>query len=182
MGLKTSALAAILTITGGVWLAGFGTAVAQPATTHEIPQSQFVEHQDNLEHLQRLSGRPGALGMLAVKAHALFKQLDAREAEYVMPPLSLLPALADGKVTPDMRWALDMADRVKADREVIFQEQSQLIGVLNELQMAGQRAHDAEAIDFAKSAATDTLTDEEILEPTVLVIGDLLRARLAIGH
>jgi hypothetical protein len=71
---------------------------------------------------------------------------------------------------------------VKADREVIFQEQSQLIGVLNELQMAGQRAHDAEAIDFAKSAATDTLTDEEILEPTVLVIGDLLRARLAIGH
>ena len=42
----------------------------------------------------------------------------------------------------------------------------------------GLRAHDREATEFAKSAAADSLNDLEILEPTVIMIGDYLRAKL----
>jgi hypothetical protein len=159
-----------------------GKALAQAAGVHEIPQSQFVEHQENLDRLASLSGRPGQVGAIARKAAALFKKHSAREAEYIMPPLTLLPYIVDGKVTPDMQWALAMTDRVRTDRELIFNEHNEMIEVLNELRFAGQQAHDAEAVDFAKGAATDALNDVEILEPTVLLIGDILHAKLGASH
>ncbi len=183
MRLKASTNIVIALAFATAGLSTYGAANAQPAAvTHEIPQSQTVEHADNLEHLTALTSHRGKVGEIAKKAVALFKQHDAREAEYIMPPLSLLPYLVDGKVTPDMKWALEMADRVRADREVIFEEHTKMIAVLNDLQLAGQQAHDAEAIDFAKSAATDALNDVEIMEPTAILIGDVLRAKLGAAH
>jgi hypothetical protein len=177
----SSTLLAVLALSGATCF-GSGGAMAQGPSPHEIPQSQIIEHEDNLEHLATLAGRPGPVGEIARRAVLLFKQHNAREREYILPPLTLLPYIVDGKVTPDMQWALDMTDRVKADREVIFDEHARMIEVLNELQFAGQQAHDAEAVEFAKGAAVDALNDSEILEPTVVLIGDVLRARLAPSH
>jgi len=163
-----------------------GAAQAQPGQAaeapREIPQSQVIEHQENLERLAALAARPGQVGVIARRAIALYKQHNAREVEYILPPLVLLPYIADGKVTPDMAWALAMTDRVKADREVIFDEHTKVIAVLNELQYAGLREHDHEAVEFAHGAATDALNDVEILEPTVVMIGDVLHARLTPGR
>ena len=39
-----------------------------------------------------------------------------------------------------------------------------------------------DAIEFARSAAGDSLNDIEVLEPTVLLIGDYLRSRLPTAH
>ena len=178
----SSTLLAILALSGAACLGTAGSATAQGPSPHEIPQSQIIEHEENLEHLATLATRPGPVGEVARRAVILFKQHNAREREYILPPLTLLPYLADGTVTPDMRWALDMTDRVRADREVIFDEHARMIEILNELQFVGQQAHDTEAVEFAKGAAVDALNDSEILEPTVMVIGDVLRARLAPTH
>ena len=166
--------------------AAAGAAQAQPGPAatapREIPQSQVIEHQENLERLTALAAHPGQVGVVARRAIALYKQHNAREVEYILPPLVLLPYIADGKVTPDMAWALAMTDRVKADREQIFDEHTRVIAVLNDLQFAGQRAHDHEAVEFARGAATDALNDVEILEPTVVMIGDVLHAKLTPGQ
>jgi hypothetical protein len=170
-----------LAVTALTTLAGLAQAQSAPAA-HEIPQSQRSEHMENLQRLQGMAARPGKVGEIAKRAVALFKEHDARESDYIMPPLTLLPVLADGKVTPDMQWAVDMSDRVKADREVIFQEHTRMIDVLNQLRAAGEQAHDAEAVDFAQGAAIDALNDVEILEPTAVMIGDYIRAKLAAAH
>ena len=54
-----------------------------------------------------------------------------------MPPLTLLPNLADGKVTPDMAWALAMTDRVKAERDQIFEEHTRMTDALNDAGRSG---------------------------------------------
>lgn len=155
------------------------TAVsAVRAQPHEIPQSIAVEHAETLDRLAILAKRKGPVGVEARKATDLFQRHVARETEYILPPLTLLPVLADGKVTPDMAWALAMADRVKADREQIFEEHAKVTDAMNALRLAGQKAHDKEAVEFAEAAATDSMNDIELLEPTVMVIGDYLRARL----
>lgn len=151
---------------------------APPAAAREIPQSLRLEHAETLERLAALARRNGAVGATSRKALELFQRHIAREQEYILPPLTLLPLLADGNVTPDMRWALDMADRVKAEREQIFQEHTQLTDALNAIVEAAQRAHDAGALAFAQAAAADSLNDIELLEPTVLLIGDYLRGKL----
>jgi cytochrome c556 len=165
-----------------------GAAAAQPAPPapaaqdHPIPQSLLLEHQETMDRLAVLSQRPGKVGEVARQAMSLFKQHTEREQAYILPPLALLPDLADGNITPDMRWAMDMADKVKADREVIFQEHAAVTDAMNALMMAGQDAHDQEAVDFAQAAATDSLNDIELLEPTVVMIGGVLHAKLDPGH
>jgi hypothetical protein len=92
--------------------------------------------------------------------------------------LKLLPLLADGKVTPDMAWALTMTDRVRTEREELFQEHMRITETLNDLVAAATRARDADAKEFAESAAADSLIDLEILEPTLMLINDTLRSKL----
>lgn len=159
--------------------AGFaGIAAAQPAATNMLPQSIQIEHKETLEQLTRLSRKPGPVGVQAGKVLVLLKRHIDREREYILPPLRLLPQLADGKVTPDMAWALTMTDRVRAEREELFQEHMRITETLNDLVTAATRANDAAAKGFAQSAAADALVDLEILQPTLMLINDTLRSKL----
>ena len=176
----TSSLAALVF---GAWLGCHGGAAAQPAAPpHEIPQSLQVEHQDTIDRLTILTRHGGAVGVEARKSLALFKSHIAREQAFILPPLTLLPELADGKVTPDMKWALAMTDRVKAEREQIAREHEQITDAMNALAAAARTAHDKVAQEFAEAAVGDSLNDSELLEPMVVVIGDYLRAKLPAGQ
>lgn len=167
-------------LAGAALLCLAGAARGEPAApaVHPIPPSLAAEHAETIARLQTLSQRPGQVGVVARQALALYRQHEARESAYILPPLTLLPDLANGKATPDMAWALAMTDKVKAERAEIFAEHTKVTDIANALLAAGERAHDAEAIEFAKAAVADSLNDIEILEPTVVLIGDYLRARL----
>jgi len=156
-----------------------GPASAQPAPqARDIPQSLMVEHQETLARLAKLVERPPPVGPQARKVLELYKQHTAREQAFILPPLTLLLPMSEGKVTPDMRWAIPMTDRVRAEQEQIYVEHATMIDELNLLLEAARTANDADGIDFAQTAAADSLNDLELLVPMVLVIGDYLHARL----
>jgi hypothetical protein len=153
-------------------------AAQQTSHAGDIPQSLRLEHENTLQQLNAFARRHGPVGAEAQKALSLFKQHIKREEDYILPPLTLLPALADGKITTDMKWAIEMADRVKADREEIFREHTQITDAMNRLAAAAERAKDTAALDFARGAVADSLNDIELVEPTAIVISEYLRARL----
>jgi len=153
-------------------------APAAAQVSPQVPQAILLSHASMLAELTALTHHRGTVGAIATKALPMVETHFKREQEYIMPPLSLAHTLAEGKISPDMRWAITMADRIKANREVIFQEHTQITEVMNELLAAAQRAHDATAEEFARSAVEDSLEDMEVAEPTAIVIGDYLRLRL----
>lgn len=155
------------------------SAVAQ-TTPHagDIPQSLRLEHENTLRELDALSRHRGAVGIEAGKALALFKQHLQREEAFILPPLTLLPELADGKVTPDMKWAIAMADRVKAERDLTYQQHTKITDAMNALADAARKAHDTAALNFAQGAVADSLNDMELEEPMSIVIGDYLKSKL----
>ena len=178
-------LLGLMAFAAATWVVPSYVARSQPApapVAHPLPQSLINEHQETVERLSVLTKRPGQVGVEARKALAIFKRHIAREQEFILPPLTLLPLLADGKVTADMAWAIAMADRVRAEQEQIFQEHTEVTDVLNGLVVAATKAHDSDAKEFAEAAAGDSLNDVEILEPTVLLIGDYLRGKLPAAH
>jgi hypothetical protein len=150
-------------------------AVAQP---HDIPQSIRLQHEEDIAALTELAKRPAPVGPAAKTALDLLKRHHQREEDYILPPLTLLPQIADGKVTPDMKWAITMADQVKANREEIFQEHAQITDAMNALLLAAERAHNTAAAEFARGAVADSLSDMELDEPMTIVIGDYLRSKL----
>jgi hypothetical protein len=149
-----------------------------PPSPRDIPQSIRLEHENTIEQLTRLSRKHGAVGIEASKALGLFKTHLQREQEFILPPLSLLLQLADGKVSPDMKWAIAMADRVKSERELTFQQHTQITDAMNALAQAARKAHDREALEFAQGAVADSLNDVELLEPMSIVVGEYLKAKL----
>jgi hypothetical protein len=151
-------------------------AVAQQP--RDIPQSIRLQHQEDEAALTELSRKPAPVGPAAKAALDLIKRHHQREGEYILPPLTLLPQIADGKLTPDMKWAIAMADQVKANREEIFQEHAQITDAMNVLLQAAERAHNTAAAEFARGAVADSLADMELQEPMTIVIGDYLRSKL----
>ena len=87
------------------------------ANHHELPASVQLGHEETLRELGvTSSGGREPVGAAA----AVLKQHMARENRN--PPLTLLPELAEGKVSPDMARAMAMTDRTNATREEIFEE------------------------------------------------------------
>ncbi len=177
---SVSSVTTAIIFVAAIGLTGAAGIAAAQTSSHvgDIPQSLRVEHDNTLTQLTRLSHKHGPVGVEARKALVLFKKHLLREEEFILPPLTLLSALADGKITPDMKWAIAMSDRVKAEREETFLEHTRITDALNTLAAAARTAHDQEALDFAQGAAAESLNDIEITEPTSIVIGDYLRARL----
>jgi hypothetical protein len=180
---RSSAILALLVCTAAAWAAPSRVALAQATlptpSPHEIPQSLRLEHEENVAQLTLLATHKGPVGVAARNAMAMYKRHVAREDEYIFPPLTLLPLLVDGHVRPDMAWAVEMADRIKADREVIFQEHTQITDAMNNILEAANKAHDKAAADFASAAVADSLNDAELQEPMSLLIGDFIRMKLA---
>nr|WP_294529374.1 hypothetical protein [uncultured Rhodopila sp.] len=181
---RSPTVVGIVALAAVSWLMPAGAAFAQaaPAATHPIPQAMRIEQKETIEQLTILAAKPAPVGPAAKDALALIQKHYAREREFILPPLTLLPLIADGKVTPDMAWALPMTDRVRAEREQIFDEHAETTEALNVLLVAAVEANDNDAKEFAESAAGDSLTDLEILEPAILMIGDTLRAKLPAAH
>ena len=141
-----------------------GSASAQQAPqARDIPQSLTVEHEETLARLTKLAERPPPVGPQARKVLELYKEHTEREQAFILPPLTL---------------AIPMTDRVRAEQEKIYVEHATMIDELNLLLEAARTANDADAIDFAQTAAADSLNDMELLVPMVLVIGDYLHAKL----
>jgi hypothetical protein len=167
-------------ILAAVLVCGLSGGVAAQTAPHagDIPQSLRVEHEDTLQQLTELSRKSGPVGVEARKALSLFKEHLQREEEFILPPLTLLSQLADGKVSQDMRWAIAMSDRVKAEREKTYQQHTAITDAMNALATAARKAHDTAALNFAQAAVADSLTDLELIEPMSIVIGDYLKAKL----
>ena len=175
---KMVAVTALLSALVG---AGFGSVSAraqQARAEHPIPWSIQLDHQEMIQRLTALSREQPPVGPAAQQALELLQAHVKREEEFILPPLALLPQLADGKITPDMRWAVAMADRVKAEREEIFHEHTMITDAMNNLAAAADHAQNAEALDFARAAVADSLSDMELMEPMTVVIGDYIRAKL----
>jgi hypothetical protein len=182
-------LLTMMAFTAAAWMAASlvapgSEAMGQPApaSTHPIPQSLSVGHRETIEQLTMLAHKKGPVGAAASHVLEVLKRHIAREVEFILPPLILLPRLAAGQVTPDMAWALPMTDRVRAEEEEIFEEHTKVTDALNELVAAASKANDQEAKEYAESIAADSLNDMEIIQPTLLLIGDILRSKLPAAH
>jgi hypothetical protein len=145
-----------------------------------IPHSLQVEHQElhaDLEKAIASGGETGAAAKEVAKAlHAHFES----EEKYALPPLGLLPALAEGRISAEMTQVLEMTDTLKAELPRMLEEHKAIVAALQKLIKAASQEKKMEHIHFAEKLTLHARNEEEVSYPTAILIGDYVKLKLGV--
>jgi hypothetical protein len=159
-------------------LGPFAVVRAEEQTSWNAPQSIRLQREQIVNRLASFAKRKGAVGASASKALAVLQEHYAKEAAFVLPPLSLLPRIANDEASRDMAPAIAMADRTRAALPEFHNDHIQITSLMNELIEAGKNTRDDELVRLATRIAAQSLNDIEVVQPTTIMIGNYLRQRL----
>lgn len=145
----------------------------------QIPKPLRAEHAELHADLVRARKVKGRIGEAARAVATLLHPHFVAEEEYALPPLGLLRALADGPATPEMKDVLPMTDRLKVDLPKILAEHAAIVGALRKLAAAAKRERKPEWARFTEKLVLHAKTEEEVLYPAAILVGESVRHGLA---
>ena len=145
----------------------------------KIPQSVEVEHEELHGELVKAMKMPGRVGEAARTVATFLHQHFVHEEEFALPPLGLLAPLAEGKVTPEMRQVLALTDKLKAELRQMLAEHQAIVGALKRLVVAAEADGKPEVARFAEKLILHAQTEEEVMYPAAILIGEYVKIRLA---
>jgi hypothetical protein len=145
----------------------------------KIPASIRFEHESLHRELADVSLETGRVGEAARTLAQLMHPHFLREDEYAMPPLGLLAQLARNEVSLDMAEALPLIARLKEELPLMIEEHRAIKGALVQLETVAGEEGKTEIVDFAQRLALHARTEEEILYPAAILVGEILKQRLA---
>ncbi|HUL71771.1 MAG TPA: hemerythrin domain-containing protein [Vicinamibacterales bacterium] len=149
-----------------------------PSLVSQIPPSLQAEHAELSADLGRLADEPGQVGAAAREVLALLGPHQAREEQFVFPPLGVLLPLCDGRITPDMGPVLALARQLKSLMPRMLEEHIAIVGALQTLADTAREVGRPDAALLAHQIIAHAQFEEEVLYPAAIVIGEYLATRL----
>lgn len=144
----------------------------------QIPQPLKVEHEELHAELIKATKAGGETGKAAKEVARILHPHFEKEEEFALPPLGLLSSLTEGKVTSEMEDILAMTDTLKAEFHQMLQEHKTIVAALKNLIDAAKEEKKTEYAQFAEKLILHAKTEEEVLYPTTLLIGEYLKLKL----
>jgi hypothetical protein len=142
------------------------------------PLSLRREHEELHADLAHAGQMPGLLGQTAREVARLMHPHFLREDEYAIPPLSLLPRLARGQVTPDMADVLPLVARLKEEMPLMIEEHRAILGAVRAFALAAESDDDEKCIRLAAELTVHAQLEEEVLYPAAVLVGEYVKAAL----
>ena len=146
----------------------------------KIPEPLKVEHEELHAELVALTKSPGKVGEAARNVATLVHPHFVKEEEYALPPLGLLATIARQGVTPEMRPVLTMTERLKKDLPEMLAEHQRVVGALEKLAAESRVEKRPDAERFAQKLRVHAETEEHVLYPAAILVGEYVRARLGL--
>jgi hypothetical protein len=144
----------------------------------KIPKALVDEHEELHAELVKLTLLRGKVGEAARVVAALLHPHFTKEEEYALPPLGLLAAVAEGRATPEMRDVLVMTDKLRAELPQMLAEHKAVVGALRRLATAARQEKKPGAARFAEALKRHAQSEEQVLYPAAILLGEYLKTRL----
>lgn len=154
------------------------SAAKEKPMQFQIPQSLVDEHAELHHELERAIQSGGKTGEAAKAVAAALHPHFVEEEKYALPPLGLLPALANGNVSPDMADVLPLTDKLKHDMPKMLAEHKEIAAALGQLEGAARAENKPEVESFAQALKAHVLAEEHVTYPTAILIGEYVKLKL----
>ena len=150
-----------------------------PAFRLEIPKALQRDRDDLRGQLARVAGEVGQLGAMASRCVQVLLAHLLREERFALPPLSLLPLLANGFVWAEMGPGVVMAEMLKANLPDMLEDHEEMLVVLRALEQAARQAGRSDVTLLVQRLMEHAELEAEVLYPAAIVAGRFLETQLA---
>lgn len=141
----------------------------------EVPKSIKLEHEELHEDLEEATMESGSVGDAAKAVQEVLQPHFLKEEEFALPPLGLLSKLSNGQITSEMKDAIAMADRLKAELNQMLSEHREIVARLKALTEAALKENKLDYVQFAEKLTLHAQTEEEVLYPAAILVGEYLK-------
>ena len=142
-----------------------------------IPKPLKLEHEELHAELVTATKASGRTGEAATAVAKVLHEHFVKEEEFALPPLGLLPALARDEVDETAKSVLSMTDRLKSEMSEMLEEHKMVVAALKNLIAAAEAEKNPEHARFAEKLMLHAQTEEEVLYPAVILVGEYLKLR-----
>jgi len=147
--------------------------------TYEIPIPLQQEHEQLHATLRHITQAAGAVGEAARDLARLMHPHFVKEDAIALPPLGLLETLASGKVSAEMAGVLRLTDELRAELPVMLAEHRTIVAALDRLEQIARLAGRDDIIEFAQALRLHAETEEKVMYPAAILVGEFIRLHLA---
>jgi hypothetical protein len=144
----------------------------------EVPASIQKEHDDLLAKMYQITLLQDSTGKAATKLYELMQHHFKEEEDYVLPPLGLLPLLAEGKVPDQTKEIIQLTDKLKAQLTHITVEHQLIKAFMDELMQVASKQNHPEIMEFEKELHKHATIEEEVYFPAAIMVGEYLKLKV----
>jgi hypothetical protein len=141
------------------------------SVTVQTPKSIAVEHAELHETLARAAAEGGEMAAAAGELESALAPHFKREEQIATPPLGLLPALARGDATTEMRSVLPMTHALERELPQMLREHEAIRDALIKFRLAAEHGGRQDYVRFADNLAAHARQEEELLYPAAILVG-----------
>lgn len=143
----------------------------------EVPSSIMEEHKTLLDQAYQFTSLPDSAGLVALKLYELMQYHFKVEEDIVLPPLGLLPMLANSKIPEESEELIQLTEKLKPQIAVMLAEHQMVAAYLEEIKQVASNDYLTGIIEFEKELQKHAQIEEEVFFPASLLIGEYLELK-----
>lgn len=151
--------------------------VTQFAGKPEMPATIKKEHEYLLGEIGKIAMLEDSTGKAAVKLKELMQHHFKEEEDYVLPPLGLLPLLAEGRMPLQSKEVIGLTEKLKAQLLHMQVEHQLIKAYMDEVVQAATKENHLEVSTLEKEIGKHAAMEEEVFFPAAILIGEYLKLK-----
>lgn len=136
-------------------------------------------HDEARADLVRAMMEGGPIARAAKRVAQLCLPHFEREEKSVFPVLALLPDLTHGILRPEMMDVMPLVSDFRARHAALNEHHQSILSAIEALLQIAHREKNSQFAEFAFNLRVHERIEDEVIYPTVILIGDYLREKFA---
>jgi hypothetical protein len=143
----------------------------------EVPSSIMEVHKTLLDQAYQYTLLPDSAGLAAIKLYELMQYHFKEEEDYVLPPLGLLPMLANGEIPEESEELIQLTEKLKSQLAVILAEHQMVVAYLEDIKQVASDDYLSEINKFEKELQKHAQIEEEVFFPASILIDEYVELK-----
>jgi hypothetical protein len=144
-----------------------------------VPKALLRGHDEARAELVRVSMEGGRIAKAGKRVAELCLPHFEHEEKGVFPVLALLPYLEQGNLQAEMMDVMPLIHKFRAKHDAMDDHHQMIVSAIEDLLQAAHKEKNREVAEFAYNLRVHERIEDEVIYPTVVLIGKYLQQKLA---